>query len=111
MPRDSRSRAASDSGIDAQIDHSRDTGHAAELGEIAGEPIGHVHRRTGMIADDFRERDARLRHAIAPDQQIARGRIADAAWTFPPPSTASPSAASPIVPVTSTRSPGLAPLR
>ena len=58
-----------------QIDHRRYAGHAAQLGEIAGKAIGHIHRGAGMVANDLRQRHARLRHAIAPDQRLARGRI------------------------------------
>ena len=43
------------------VDVGRDARGAAELGEIAGEPVGHVHRGRGMRAHRFGERGARLR--------------------------------------------------
>ena len=66
-----------------------------------------------MVANGLGQRVARLRHAVAPDQHLAcRGIVrASAAATAPPFRISRPSAASPIVPVTTTRSPGLAPLR
>ena len=96
-----------------RVDRGRHAGGGAQFGEIAGEPVGNVHRRTGMVAHRLRQRVARLRHAIAADQHLAlpRHRSASAAATAPPFRISRPSAASPIVPVTTMRSPGFAPLR
>ena len=48
-----------------QINHRGYAGYAAELGKIAGKAIRHIHRRAGIAANDLRQRNARLRHAIA----------------------------------------------
>ena len=84
---------------------------AAQLGEIAGEPVGDVHCRRGMraaplrrarcaaaAADSGRSRCSRMRR-IEPPALCRRWHRAAAS---------TPSAASPIVPVTTTRSPGFA---
>ena len=72
------SRPARTSGMLGRIDHRRDAGRRAELGEIAGKTVGHVHRRAGVIANGLCQRVARLRHAIASDQHRAcRGIVGE----------------------------------
>ena len=46
------------------FDSRREPRHAAELGQIADQSVGHVHRRRGMRAHGFGERIARLRQQI-----------------------------------------------
>ena len=68
-----------------RVDHGGDAGRRAQLGEIAGQTIRHIHRRAGVIANRLRQRLARLRHAIAPDQHLlCRGIVGEAAATAPP---------------------------
>ena len=57
-----RGRAASDSGTRA-TSISAATPDAGKFGEIAGEAVGHIHRRRGMGAHRFGQRIARLRQA------------------------------------------------
>ena len=78
VPRASKAAAGADSGmLGASID-GRHAGRRAEFCEIAGETIRHIHRGAGMIAHRFRERVARLRYAVAPDQsRLCRGIVGE----------------------------------
>ena len=108
-PRASNAAAAADSGMLCSIDHGRHAGRRAQLGEIAGETVGHIHRRAGVIA--HRRAPARCAAAARgsgrPASALAAASCASAAAAAPPFRISRPSAASPIVPVTTTRSPGL----
>ena len=110
----SAARAASDSGTRVTSISAPTPGCAAELGEIAGKTVGDVHARptrAGASASASALRGSR--------HQIARTRGARLLARHEPPRAAadrsrrssSPSAASPIVPVTTMRSPALAPVR
>ena len=113
VPRASKAAAAARQRNARRIDHGGHAGGRAELCEIAGEAVGDVHRRTAH----GREPPAPARCAAAargsarPAVAVAAASSASAAATAPPLRISRPSAASPIVPVTTTRSPGLAPLR
>ena len=68
------------------LDLGSDARGAAELGEIAGEPVGDVHGRRGVRAQHRRDGVARLRHEIAGREAVllvageppalGRGRVA-----------------------------------
>ena len=53
------------------VDLGGDLRHAAELGEIAGQPVRHVHRGGGMRAHGFGQGIARLRQQIARHEMVA----------------------------------------
>ena len=65
------------------VDIRRDAGSAAEFGEIAGKPVGHIHRRRRMMQHRLGQRIARLRQQItllemrghAPDSRQPRGEL------------------------------------
>ena len=58
-----------------QVDIGGDARGRAELGQIAGQAIGDVHRRGGKVAHRFGQRVARLRHPVTADQHLPCGRI------------------------------------
>ena len=69
------SQPAADNGM-LGASMAADTPDAAHsLARSPGKTIGHIHRRTGVIANRLRQRRARLRHPIAPDQHLPCRRI------------------------------------
>ena len=71
----SAARAASDSGTRSTSISAANAGSAAELGEIAGQAVGDVHRRVRVCADQIGDGVARLRHEIARPEVILRPPI------------------------------------
>ena len=105
-------RAAADSGIDSRSIAAETPETPHSLARSPASPSDTSIAALAWSRTIAAKRRARLRHAIAPDQRRrARPHRRARHGPSPPLRTASPSAASPIVPVTTTRSPGLAPLR
>ena len=71
VPRASNAAAAADSGMLLHVDDGGYAGRRAQLGEIARQTVGYIHRRAGMVANRLRQGVARLRHAVAADQHPA----------------------------------------
>ena len=77
---------------------------------IAGKTVGHIHRRMCVIVNRSGQRRARLWQAITADQHLTAARHRRERSRAAPENIET-RRASPIVPVTTTRSPGFAPLR
>ena len=75
MPRDTRSRAASDSGIDARSITADTPDTPQSLVRSPARPSDTSIAALAWSRTISAMRHARLRHAIAPDQRVARGRI------------------------------------
>ena len=66
----SAARAAGDRGIAATSMACGGAAGAHHLGEIAGEPVRHVHRRLGVLAEGGRDGEARARMQVAVDESV-----------------------------------------